>query len=56
MWVRGANYKLRFEPGYRRSFWHRNCVAVGLSSGFIEPLEASSLVLVELAEGQMLVV
>ncbi len=36
-----------FEPGYRESFWTRNCVAVGLSAGFIEPLEASALVLIE---------
>lgn len=36
-----------FEPGYRETFWIRNCVAVGLSAGFIEPLEASALVLVE---------
>jgi len=41
--------KIRFQPGYRREFWHRNCVAVGMSSGFIEPLEASALVLVEQA-------
>jgi hypothetical protein len=44
-----APRRIDIEPGYRRRFWHRNCVAVGLSSGFIEPLEASSLVLVELA-------
>lgn len=36
-----------FEPGYRRKFWVRNCVAVGLSGGFIEPLEASALALIE---------
>ncbi len=41
--------KLTFEPGYRREFWHRNCVAIGLSAGFIEPLEASALALVELS-------
>lgn len=40
---------IEFEPGYRQQFWHRNCVAVGLSAGFIEPLEASALVLVELS-------
>ena len=40
---------IRFDPGYRASFWHKNCVAVGLSAGFIEPLEASALVLVELS-------
>lgn len=36
-----------FVPGYRREFWVRNCVAVGLSGGFIEPLEASALALIE---------
>jgi len=41
--------KIHFNPGYRERFWHRNCVAVGLSSGFIEPLEASALALVELS-------
>jgi len=41
--------KLRFEPGYRKRFWHRNCLAIGLSAGFIEPLEASALALVEMS-------
>ncbi|USI26400.1 tryptophan halogenase family protein [Alteromonas macleodii] len=36
-------------PGHRKEFWKQNCVAVGLSAGFLEPLEASSLVLVEMA-------
>ena len=40
---------IEFDPGYRQAFWHRNCVAIGLSAGFIEPLEASALVLVELS-------
>ena len=44
-----APLRITLSPGYRRSSWHRNCVAVGLASGFVEPLEASSLVLVELA-------
>jgi glycine/D-amino acid oxidase-like deaminating enzyme len=44
-----APRKLTFEPGYRDHFWHRNCVAIGLSAGFIEPLEASALALVELS-------
>ncbi|MBY6192023.1 tryptophan 7-halogenase [Microbulbifer agarilyticus] len=39
--------KIRFNPGFRRKFWHKNCVAVGMAAGFIEPLEASALVLVE---------
>lgn len=41
--------KLTFEPGFRQKFWHKNCVAIGMSAGFIEPLEASALVLVELS-------
>jgi len=36
-----------FEPGYRRELWVNNCVAVGLSAGFVEPLEASALALIE---------
>jgi hypothetical protein len=38
-----------FQPGYRENFWHRNCVAIGLSAGFIEPLEASALAIVEMS-------
>ena len=45
--------KIGFRPGYRREFWHRNCVAIGLSAGFIEPLEASALALVELSAGML---
>jgi hypothetical protein len=41
--------KLSFQPGYREQFWHRNCVAIGLSAGFIEPLEASALAIVEMS-------
>ncbi|MES2675480.1 MAG: tryptophan halogenase family protein [Pseudomonadota bacterium] len=41
--------KISYDPGYRKEFWHRNCVAVGMSSGFIEPLEATALVMVEAA-------
>lgn len=45
--------RITIRPGYRPKSWHRNCVAIGLSSGFMEPLEASSLVLVELAAGML---
>jgi len=44
---------IRFSPGYRERFWVGNCVAVGLSAGFIEPLEASALALVELSVGMI---
>ena len=39
--------KLTFSPGYRRKFWQQNAIAIGMSSGFIEPLEASAFVMVE---------
>lgn len=48
-----APRKLAFHPGYRERFWHRNCVAIGLSAGFIEPLEASALALVELSAAML---
>ncbi len=48
-----AARKLSFQPGYRAEFWHRNCVAIGLSAGFIEPLEASALALVELSASML---
>jgi len=41
--------KLRIPCGHRQTFWIKNCVAVGMAAGFIEPLEASALVMVELA-------
>ncbi|MEM9301323.1 MAG: tryptophan halogenase family protein [Pseudomonadota bacterium] len=41
--------KIGFRPSHRERFWHRNCVAIGMSAGFLEPLEASALVLVELS-------
>jgi glycine/D-amino acid oxidase-like deaminating enzyme len=39
--------KIAFEPGHRERFWQNNCVAIGLSAGFLEPLEASALMLIE---------
>jgi tryptophan 7-halogenase len=41
--------RIDINPGYRQEFWTRNCVAVGLSAGFLEPLEASAIVMIELS-------
>jgi tryptophan halogenase len=34
---------LQMKVGRRASFWHKNCLSVGLSSGFVEPLESTGL-------------
>jgi tryptophan halogenase len=39
--------EISFTAGHRAKFWHKNCVAIGLSAGFLEPLEASALMLIE---------
>ncbi|WP_281301018.1 MULTISPECIES: tryptophan halogenase family protein [unclassified Iodidimonas] len=41
--------QIPIRSGHRQTFWSHNCVAVGLSAGFLEPLEASALVLIELS-------
>jgi len=41
--------KIPIRGGYRETFWKNNCVAVGLAAGFLEPLESSAIVLVELS-------
>jgi tryptophan 7-halogenase len=41
--------KIPIRSGYRETFWKNNCVAIGLAGGFLEPLESSAIVLVEIS-------
>ncbi|MFN4136610.1 MAG: tryptophan halogenase family protein [Novosphingobium sp.] len=41
--------RIDIRSGHREQFWKNNCVAVGLAAGFLEPLEASAIVLIELS-------
>jgi tryptophan halogenase len=41
--------KIGFNAGYRETNWVKNCIAIGLSSGFFEPLEATGIMFTEIA-------
>lgn len=45
---------IRFRPGQRLKSWHRNCIGLGLSASFIEPLESTTIHLIQRGIVQLL--
>jgi len=52
--VLGEPNFVKFRAGHVRRFWIGNCIAIGLSSGFLEPLESTSISLIQMGVDKLL--
>ncbi len=50
----GEPKQLRFHTGRRKKSWVKNCIAIGLSAGFLEPLESTGIYLIQQAIQQLI--